>query len=172
VKLVTAARLTLEVSGPDGPLPGARVEILDMANRPAVLGAGLLSAEDGRIAISSVPPGTFRMVVAAQGLAPAVLDGVEVFERGGSIRLEVVDGGGRPVPFARVRAAGAKGEVWRLPGHAYGFAPTTRVDGTVTLATVPAGRWTVEAATDAGAATATVEVRVGEVASVRIVLGR
>jgi protocatechuate 3,4-dioxygenase beta subunit len=188
IKLPAAAELVLVVSGPTGPVNRALVQLTDREGSPVSILATALTGENGRIAVPSVAPGTYRVIVAAKDLAATVVDGVTVAARGiteipvrmvtgGILRVLVVDEDGIPIPGVRARAENAReGGVPHLldPGAILRNPPTTGADGNVDLAHVPPGRYFV--AVNLGERSArsekAVEVRDGERSEVRVVLRR
>jgi hypothetical protein len=186
IRLPAAGALVLRVSGPDGPLDAIVVLARDERGRSPSLVPRERTGKDGRIAVPSLTPGVWRIEVGAAGLAPAALDGVRVPDRGvaeiavrlvrgGSLRVTVTDGDGRPVDGATLRAEPLDGgpPARLLSGSALlGAALVTAADGTAVLPNVPPGRFRVIAARDGAEAAGEVTIENGTESGIRIVLSR
>ncbi|MHC5012255.1 MAG: carboxypeptidase-like regulatory domain-containing protein [Planctomycetota bacterium] len=77
---------------------------------------------DGRVSVEGVPPGAYRVVLAAPGLVPTAEEAVVVAGEtarivlveapGGTLHVTVKDGRGRPLPFPVVSFQGTSGIPW------------------------------------------------------------
>jgi protocatechuate 3,4-dioxygenase beta subunit len=183
VKLPAAAELVLVVRGPEGPVSRALVQLTDREGTPVSILPTPLTGENGRIAVPSIAPGTYRVIVAADDLAATVVDGVTVTAQGiteipvrlvagGTIRVQVVDEDGIPVPGARARVSGDIPHIVDPSAMLLGQA-TTGADGIVELAHVPPGPCALNVRLGARSVMSeTLKVRDGSRSEVRVVLPR
>jgi protocatechuate 3,4-dioxygenase beta subunit len=156
-----AVDLVLVVEGPGGPVEAATVIVLDSRGRPVTPVSQNLTADGGRIHVPMVGPGTYRLVVTAEGHAPARADGVEVGEDGtqvrvrlrvgGSVVVVAVDGDGGPVADLPIRLEPEDPEapppVLPTGGH-LGVAAVTDTAGRARIDHVAPGRVIVRAEKD------------------------
>jgi hypothetical protein len=187
VRLARSGALVLVVSGPDGPVDAIAVLATDERGRCPSVVPVLRRGEGGRIAIPHLAPGNWRLVVDAEGLAPAVLDGLAVPDhgvlerrvvlvRGGTLRIRVADAAGAPAPGVRLLLEPLDGTppVRLLHGRDLVGPPlVTESDGTAVIRNAPPGRFRVRVLVEEEE-TAAREVAVtdGEETELRIALPR
>ncbi len=167
--------LTLEVRLPSGAVPDqVYAAVLDGAGSTLVAGS-YATGEGGRVRLSSVPPGSWELLVGAVGSAtssfqvsapgPSVALALEPASRlsislpelvgtGAVAIVRVRDADGRP--FRTIAWAGQTRSEWRVTGGRLELSSLPPSVWTVT-ATTPDGRsWQDQATTTAGAAVALV----------------
>jgi hypothetical protein len=141
------AQLVVTVNGAEGPVPGARVEILDASGRPA--GTGQQATEDGVATFEDLPAGTGYVVTAEHDGQTGRTDGVNLSEgqkQAVTVHLKLNSGPGGLIA-GTVKIAGTDRP---LPGaelEVVGSPVSTRADesGHYQLANVPAGQQQVRA---------------------------
>jgi protocatechuate 3,4-dioxygenase beta subunit len=159
IRLPPAASLVLDVSGPDGPPSRVTVQLFDPQGRATTPIARTLVTDRGRVTVPRIAAGTHRLTVRAQGHATTVLGDVVVAEqgvttvpvrlvRGGTLRVRVLDGEGKPV-------AGASLRLERVDGGAIAGLidrerlltppPRTGADGLAIVEHVTPGRYRIKA---------------------------
>lgn len=181
IALVEARSLRGQVVDPEGqPVAGAKVALTG-GIEGLLLGGGFAEGSwgssqattdaDGRFVLDRLPPQEIRIEVRAAGFQHRSLAGIRIPEEGEAtpveIRLEpgpylegrVLDGQGRPVPRAMVRAEGRLQE----SGH-FSFGGTRAdAEGHYQISGIEPGPHTVTASSEAGGPSAqiSVEIRVG-----------
>jgi hypothetical protein len=149
--------LTLQARLPSGSVPrDVRIAVLDNAGRALVTG-NYSTGENGRVRLSSVPPGSWEIIASAAGsavinlsanapgppvplvLQPACRLAVQVPELIGSDSVATVTlkrGDGRP--FRTLSWSGNPRSEWRMTG------------GRIEFGSVPPGSWTLQVTTADG----------------------
>ncbi|MBI3846013.1 MAG: carboxypeptidase regulatory-like domain-containing protein [Planctomycetes bacterium] len=191
VRLQPGVALEGKVSGPDGqPVPHPSVTLLDDAGR-SMSGLLVLPGEtDGHYRVSGLKPGVYVARVSASGFAPLRKAGVRVTSEktshadftlglGGSASVLVVDKSTlQPITGATVEltdsegnAAGGGIDFMEMMSGGAGATPTaTDASGRLLREHLAPGTYTVTASDGTREATASVSVRDGAVAEVRVEL--
>ena len=166
VRLRPSPGLTLLVLRSSG-WPAVEVEVLALDDRGReVLRGRYPAAEGGRVSLSELPAGSWRLLVGEAGAAAA---GVRVRSPGPPVTVHLPPSGGLRLDVPAVRGSGRDAQL-RLRDPAgrpyqtlpYGTYAWTLVDGRLLLPLVPAGDWTLEVRTVDGAESWTRTVRVLE----------
>lgn len=139
--------LTLEVFLPSGrPPQRVRTALLDAAGRVVSTDA-LAVAEDGRVRMSSIGPGTWELVLEADGAAPLSLSvtapgnaGRVVLPQAGGLEVRVPALASDPAP-ARLRLTDAAGRPFRAPWAGQAQGEVVLSHGAGTLQRVAVGTW-------------------------------
>lgn len=181
IKLVEARSLKGQVVDPEGqPVAGAKVALVERGGS-TLFGGGFVEGawgssltttdEDGQFVLNRLPPQTIKIEVRAAGFRHRSLAGIQIPEEGEAtpveIRLEpgpylegrVLDGQGRPVPRAMIRAEGQIPDAGRF---SYGGARSDD-EGRYQISGLEPGPHTVTAESQEGgpSARASVEIRDG-----------
>jgi hypothetical protein len=149
--------LTLEVRAASGAPPSeVSLAVLDPAGGPLV-GGQYATGENGRVRLTSVPAGTWQIVVGAAG---AATETVEVVAPGAAVplllgpatalrvRVPALSGTGR---LATVRLTDAAGRPFRALGWNGQVQQEWRMgNGQLELGELPAGAWSVRVVADRG----------------------
>jgi len=165
--------LTLEARLPSGASPSElTVAVLDPAGG-ALLGGHYATGENGRVRLSSVPPGRWQIVVAAAGSATTALEAQApgptvpvALQPACSLRLTVPELDD-PTSVATVRITGSDGRPftalswsaqprseWRMTGGQMEFTSLPPGGWTVSVTSADGRSWQGAASTTPGAATA------------------
>ena len=161
VEIAAAAGLVLEVATGTGfPPSQVSVAVLDEASAhpqperlaiAATAGGQYTTGEGGRVRLADVPPGRWRVLVSAPGMAVTAVDAVAPgppvpVPLAPEAIVDVVAGSGAGGAAAGlVRLLAADGRPLLVPGYGIGVQAGWPLSlGRVRLANVPAGAWTLE----------------------------
>ncbi len=148
-----------------------------------------VTKEDGSFRIRGVPAGKWKVRAEKEGFAPAELSGLEllqggearadlVLHQGGTVKVQVLNRTGSPLPRSRIHVLDASGKevtptlsAARLLGSLFGLGGKKDKDGWYVLKNVKPGAYTVVVEKPSGEKERhPVRVREGEVTEFRLVL--